>query len=144
MTERFVVPYPTRLQHVWMKSRLEGPGACRLRAKRQTIEHFKLFDLPRPEPEAGDDPSGKYRVMTFSSAHRVKCDRRYRIAYEERGSRQKPYMVRFGLLGDVNNQTLEVLARHLNSTGVPWLYLCDEHGSRLSRSCWHTNGQWVA
>ena len=147
MTENqpvFVVDQPTRLEQRWIESRIEGSQGVLIQAKRQTLAHFKLNELPPPKPKEGELPFDEGLRRYLSSAHRTKLDARYHIAYQERGPGKKPLMASFGFIGYTTLQVLQIVTDHLNESGVPWLYLCDADGARLPQRCFSSDGRWAA
>lgn len=106
-----------------------------LTAKTETIEWFKLYDLPRPrgwKPSADGSPTLVHMPLTPTSKAGGK---RYRIAYEFVPTSRKPAMAAFKLGNGHNRETLHLIARHLDTCGQPWLWLCNEYGN-------HLGGNW--
>ena len=97
-----------------------------------SLRHFKLFDVPKPPPS---DPvygqGGQFRDIGRT---RRKATGWYRIAYPNDPGRPRPHMARFRLSSEHSVYTLHWLSDYLNSTGVPWLYLCKGNGARLPYS----------
>lgn len=127
-TDQAVIMVPAN--KAWSKS-------CRLFCQYATAEYFKLLQVPKPPdfvPIGGD----KYQFADPGRT-RTKATGWYRIAYEVRPGNPKPKMTRFRLSSGHTKQTLGWLTDYLNSTGVPWLYLTDGNGARLSRSAFHAS-----
>jgi hypothetical protein len=53
-------------------------------------------------------------------------------------------MVRFCLSKGSIQQTLQVVAEHLDAVGVPWLYLCNANGGRLPNHSLASKRHWLA
>ena len=140
----FVVPYPTRLQSVLIEGRIVGSKALLIQAKRQTIAHFKLDQLPPPKPEESDLPGRQKGTRYVGSVHRRKLDSSYRIAYKSRGPGLKPLWARFGFIGPATLQTLQIVTDHLNDSGVEWLWLCNANGARLPQRCFSSRANFQA
>ena len=140
----FVVPYPTRLEKLWIEGRVVGSKGLLLQAKRQTISHFKLDQLPPPKAEQGELPGDQKLTRYVGSVHRRKLDSAYRIAHTSRGPGLKPLTSRIGFIGPATLQTLQIITDHLNDSGVDWLWLTNANGARLPQRCFSSRANFQA
>lgn len=97
-----------------------------------TLRYFKLFEVPKPPPS--DPVYGQGGQFRDPGRTRRKATGWYRIAHTPRGPGQKPGMSRFRLSSEHTVYSLHWLASYLNSTDVPWLYLCKGNGGKLPYS----------
>ena len=110
----------------------DGTKVCLLWTQQATAEYFKLFEIP--EPGGSDAVDSDYRRVRDPGRTRTQVTGWYRIAYAPNPQSTKPFTARFRCSSEHTLFTLGYLADYLNSTGVPWLYLCNRHGNPLSRS----------
>ena len=116
----------------------DGTGVVRIDMRQGNASHFKLDKLPSPQDHGVQLPGSERRVFNFPARRRGANCLSYRIAYQTFEGSSKPHMCRFRLSSNACNDTLQVLTNHLNESGVDWLYLCNEHGNRISRSAFHS------
>lgn len=119
--------------------RSDGSRHAFLWCRRATFDYFRFGELPVPQDYGVPGPSGKYRIVPWTSAKGGANSLSLRIAYEWAPGKQKPLMTRFRLTGDVVKDTVQVITNHLNETGIEWLYIANKDGNRLSRSCFHSD-----
>ena len=117
-------------------ARMDGTGTTRLTTTKGIADHFKLWTIPRsPEaPPSPTDGSG-FLLPTRGSKNGGKG---YRIAYPAPGTRRGYRLARFRLKEGSTQQPLVLLCEHLDGVGVPWIWLTDENGARLSWSMFHS------
>ena len=118
----------------YIARRTDGTGVVRIEMRQGNASHFKLDQLPRPQDDGVQLPGSELRVVQFPTTRRGANCLNYRIAYERFEGGRKPHMCRFRLSSNAVMDTLQVLTNHLNESGVDWLYLCNTHGNRISRS----------
>ena len=94
-----------------------------------TLDYFNLWQLPRistlPVPTSSSDPT------CWPQRGLANPKQQWRIAYPRSTASRGIARVRFRLTKGATQATLQVLAEHLESTGVPWLWLCDVDGARV-------------
>ena len=117
-----------------------GVGTAWMFCSVGAAEYFRLHDLPRPQDDGVSEPSGGYRLMSWPDKLGRMNGLNLRIAYAWSEGSKKPSMARFRLGGDPVMDTVQVVVDHLNASGVEWLWICNRHGNRLSRSAFHSDG----
>jgi len=124
---------------------LKGRGAAVdswLTATVGALDYFHLWSLPKASAESAPGSLADLRGWPVAGVASPK--QQYRIALPELTGSGKPRMVRFRLDKGATQQTLQVLAEHLDTTGVPWLYLCNPNGGRLPNQSLASKHHWLA
>ena len=134
---------PTTEWTTYIARNTDGSGVVALYMSAGNMRYFGLDQLPSPKDHGVPDPSGKYRFFQTPIRQGGANKGSFRIAYAERPTSTKPSMTRFRLDTNYCLDTLQVLTNHLNDLGVDWLYLCNAHGNRLSKSSFHSNALLV-
>jgi hypothetical protein len=107
-----------------------------LTVQRGTAEFFGLWTLPRPVGSPAPYPDGG---RAYGPRRQTQgAGKGYRIAYPDPVHARRVLRARFRLEEGHTKQTLQVLVDHLDAVNAPWLWLCNEHGSRLSLSHFHS------
>ena len=117
-------------------ARVDGTGKTRLTTSRGTAEHFQLWTIPRSteaSPPAADGGRAGQPTRGANGGGQG-----YRIAYPAPETRRGYRLARFRLKKGSTQQALVILCNHLDSTGVPWLWLTNKHGGRLSKALFHS------
>lgn len=127
--------YLKRWVHAPMCKRLDGSGRTVIRCQRATYRAFKFDKLPPPDFLNPESPSYTGGTLYWPIRNSNVAVRRFRIAYEEWPGHKKPYMASVSVMGPWINECYELIHRHLMDQGVPYLYLCNEHGNKLN-DCW--------
>ncbi len=118
--------------------RSDGSRYAFLWCRRASFNYYRFDQFPVPQDYGVMDPGGKYRMVPWNSGKGGSNSLSLRIAYAWAPGKQKPYMTRFRLTGDVVLDTVQVVTNYLNETGVEWLYIANKNGNRLSRSAFHS------
>lgn len=119
--------------------RTNGRRYAFLWIRKASFDYYRFGEFPVPQDYGVLDPSGKYRIVPWSNAKGGSNSLSLRIAYAWAPGKQKPYMTRFRLTGDVVMDTVQVVTNYLNESGVEWLYIANKNGNRLSRSAFHSD-----
>jgi hypothetical protein len=118
--------------------RSDGSGVSWIYCKNATAEHFGFDKLPSPKdqgfPLPGSNYVFSYPPTKLGGANNLSL----RIAYAWTPGRIKPDMVRVRLGGNPVMETVQVLTNILNESGRDWLWICNHHGNKLSRSAFHS------
>ena len=130
---------PMRNWTGYMPARTDGSGVVRIDMRSGNAEYFKLGQLPSPKDHGIQLPGSERRFITMPTRRRGASNGSYRIAYEEFPGHKKPHMARFRLSSAHTLDTLQVLTKHLDEVGIDWLYIANEHGNPVSRSCFRSS-----
>lgn len=130
---------PMRNWTGYMPARSDGSGVVRIDMRSGNAQYFKLSQLPSPKDHGIQLPGSQVRLIAMPSRRRGASNGSYRIAYEEFPGHKKPHMARFRLSSAHTLDTLQVLTKHLDEVGVDWLYIANEHGNPVSRSCFRSS-----
>lgn len=125
-----------------MPKRTDGTGVVRIDMRAGSAEYFRFGELPSPKDHGFPLPGTDRRVIYMPPRRRGANCTSYRIAYQEFPGSKKPHMATFRLSSSAVMDTLQVITNHLNELEIEWLYLCNVHGNRLSRSCFHSTALW--
>jgi hypothetical protein len=101
-----------------------------LTCQQGTADYFKLHDLPKvTDPQyVYVSPSG-YRMFRHFPPLKLSVTR-YRIAYGTPWASGKQRSAGFSLGKGHTKEALQVIVKHLNASGVDWLWLCNAWGNR--------------
>ena len=127
----------------YMPARTDGSGVVRIDMRSGNAEYFRLGELPSPQDHGVELPGSDRRLIYMPSRRRGASNGSFRIAYQLSPGRKKPHMARFRLSSRWTLDTLQVLTNHLNEKAIDWLYLCNEHGNQISRSCFQSDALWA-
>lgn len=126
----------------YMPARTDGSGVVRIEMRSGNAEYFRLGELPSPQDHGVELPGGEGRLIYMPARRRGANNGSFRIAYQPLIGGKKPHMARFRLASRWTLDTLQVLTNHLNEKQVDWLWLANEHGNPISRSCFHSIALW--
>ena len=127
---------------VMIRRKPGGTTDERLTATVGAIEYFRLDELPSVARDAS--AAGLRPLIPDPRRHGGGSKDQFRIALPDRYPSGKPRTVRFTLSKTATQQTLQVLAEHLDAVGIPWLYLCNRNGGRLPNQALSSRRHWLA
>ena len=129
---------PVDPQAVWiyneMPLRVDGSGTTQIRCQRATFEFFRLDKLPPSSFDNPGQPDFKNGYRSWPIRNSNVARKYFRIAYEEWPGHKKPRMASISIVGPWLQESYEVIHRHLIDNDLPYLYLCNEHGNKISDS----------
>ena len=134
---------PMRNWTGYMPARTDGSGVVRIDMRSANAQYFRLSELPSPQDHGVQLPGSERRLVYMPSGRRGASNGSFRIAYQLFPGHKKPHMARFRLSSRWTLDTLQVLTDHLNEKEIDWLYLCNEHGNQISRSCFQSDALWA-
>jgi len=124
-----------RWVHQWMALRLDGSGSTRIRCQKATHDYFKFDELPVPSFSNPEQPDYSNGVIPRPIRNSNVAVLRFRIAYAEWPGHKKPQMASVSVLGPWKQETFQIIHKHLIDKELPYLYLCNVHGNKIS-DCW--------